>query len=219
IGSGERFRQIVINLVAAAELGIVLENAAEPWNRSGVPVHAEIMYAHEQFCLAQAIARNPPILADLWRERARRARAAIEEHLKFLERRHGLRLIALGRAHLHEMAHRELVLRVVGTRIQREERDELAVFVGRQHQRFSGLLAEVGVTEAKLGIGPERTPGVVVDDLLEVFAGVGPLLFLERLGPPIEEEAIWVRGVRRQGVLLASARRREAEREARRHDE
>src|SRR5262245_23700390 len=98
-------------------------------------MNAEIMESHAKFCLAQAIARDAPVLADLGRERAGRP-VAIEEHLELPQGGHSLSLVAFGRMHLRKMAHRQLVLRVIGTRVLRKEREELAVLVGGEHERL-----------------------------------------------------------------------------------
>ncbi len=70
----------------------------------------------------------------------------------------------------------ELVLRVVGARVRRIERQELLELGDRQDQRFGRALAEIGVADAELRVGPERALRVGFVDLLEVLARGQPLL-------------------------------------------
>jgi hypothetical protein len=68
----------------------------------------------------------------------------------------------------------QFVLRVVGAFVPRIEGEELAILVGGQDQRLSGLLAEEAVANAELRVGPHRALRVVVHDLAVVFARVQP---------------------------------------------
>src|SRR5688572_5106108 len=177
IGSGEAFRQIEIDLVAAAEFGVVLEDAAEARNRARAPAHAEIVETHTKFRAAQPVTRFTPFHAYLWRQRA--VGVSIEKRLEFSQCRNGLGLIAFGCTHLQEVAHRQFVLRVVRPLMPRIERQELAILIRGQHQRLRTLLAEEAVANAELGIRPHRTLWVVVHNLTEVLAGIQPLLLFE----------------------------------------
>src|SRR6185295_4771761 len=55
IGASERFPQIEINFAPVAVLGIVLEDALEPWDRARIPANAEIVERHAKFCRAQPV--------------------------------------------------------------------------------------------------------------------------------------------------------------------
>ena len=92
------------------------------------------------------------------------------------------------------MHHPELVLRIIGAWIRREEREEFGEFVERALERLGRALAEVRVTLAKLRIGPIRALRIGIDDLPEVLPRRDPLLAVQRLGALVEQKLVGERG-------------------------
>src|SRR4029453_14831475 len=80
IGSGERFRQIEIHLIATAVHRVLLQHVAEARNRPWIPVNAVIVETHAKFGAAQTVARITPFRPHFIDERTHRV--PIEEDLK-----------------------------------------------------------------------------------------------------------------------------------------
>ena len=170
---GKRLRQVEIDLVTAGVFRVVRKNVAKSRNGAHVPLDSEVRKPTRNSArLRRSLAsrhfiRTSPMsgLSD----------SEIEEGLELFQCGRCFRLIALRCAHLLEMCHRELVPRVVGARVRGIERQELAKLVGREHERFGGLLAEGPLPPTpSFGIGPKRAVGVVVDDLAKVIRGRPP---------------------------------------------
>ncbi len=142
------------------------------------------MEPHTKFRAAQAVARFTVFHAYFRRQRT--IGVSIEERLELFQCRNGLGLVALRCSHLHEVAHRQFVLRVIGALVPRIEGEELAIFVRGEDERFSGLLPEEAIADAELRVGAHGTLRVVVHDLTEVLAGIHPFAFFEGLAATVE---------------------------------
>ena len=87
-----------------------------------------------------------------------------------LNRLLGLGLVTLRAQHLVEVHHPELHLRVVGARVGRIERQELAKLVLRVHIGGAVVLAEIRVAYAKLGFRAQRALRVRLEQFGEIRA-------------------------------------------------
>src|SRR5687767_6947026 len=192
IGSGQRLRQIEVDRGPAGVFRVVAEHFAEAIDRAGIPADAVVVQPDTVRRLAEAIPRDAPVLLHFGHQRA--VREALEEDVEFLERLARFGLIALGRPHLLEMTHRQLVLGVVGAHAGGIELQELPELVRREDDRRGGVFAQVGITNAELGVRTERALRVAVDDLLEIGARVHPLALFEGRGAALEQKAVGLRG-------------------------
>ncbi len=202
----QRFGEEVVRPVATGEAGVVLQERLQAIDGARIPALLEVEHADFVLVRAQAIARFAQPLPALVHQRA--VRIALDERLELVNRFARFALIALRLPHLLVVRHPELQLRVVGARAGRIERQELAELVHREDQRFRAALAEIGIADAKLGIGPVIALRIGIEDAPEVFARVQPAVLLERFIPLVVEELVGLGGTLRHHVFLAAARRR-----------
>jgi hypothetical protein len=83
-----------------------------------------------------------------------------------------------------------LVLGVIGAAVRRVVGQEFPELVDRQDQRLAAALAEIGVADAELGVGPIHAAGVRFDDLLVVLPRGEPLLRVEGRRALVEEKLV-----------------------------
>jgi hypothetical protein len=88
--------------------------------------------------------------------------------------------------------HAELVLRVIGARVGRVERQELAVLVDREHVAFERSLAQKRIGETQLRVGAISTLRIAVHQLPEILARREPVLLVELLGAALPQEPVGV---------------------------
>src|SRR5262245_2484882 len=211
-----RLREIVVDVVAARGGLVFVEDLLEALDAAAVPALAEIEVADQEVGLAQPILRLAQLASHFRHQAARRI--AVDEPLQFANRFARLRLVALRTAHLAEMGEPELVLRVIGARVGRIEREELAELVDPENQRLGSAFAEVRVAHAELGVGTKRAGGVGFDDLLEELSGRQPLLVVERLGPLVEQELVGLRSAWRHRTPRLGAAARDGDERGRHGD-
>src|SRR5262249_1465728 len=89
------------------------------------------------------------------------------------------------------------VLRVIGPFVGRVKRQEFPELVDRQHERFGGAFAEVGVADAQLRVRSIGARGVGFGDLLEKLPRREPFLAVERVGALVKQELVRIAGPRR----------------------
>ena len=198
----QRIAEIEIGAVAATELGILLEQRLEAIDRAGIPLRAPVKETDLIVGLAQSILRLAEFaldLVDVDRPRGS-GRIAIEERLEGLDGFARLGLIALRRAHLLEVGHADLVLRVIGALVRRIEAQKLRVLVQREDERFRRAFAEVRVGEPELRVGAIGAAGVRFDDLLEELARGEPLLVVQLRHAAVVQKLVRLRRSRRDGV-------------------
>src|SRR5688500_16609861 len=185
----QRLREIEVDRVAIGELWILLQQRDEALDRAGIPLHrAEVVEPDAVFRLAEAVLRLAQVPARLRQQRT--VRKALDEGRQLRNRLARFRLVTLRAAHLVVVRHAELVLRVIGAVVRRVEREELAVFVHRQHVRLDRPLAEEAVGDPELRVGAVGALRIAVHQLPEILARREPATVVERLGAALPEKLV-----------------------------
>jgi CDP-diacylglycerol--glycerol-3-phosphate 3-phosphatidyltransferase len=201
-----RLAEIVVHLIAPRVVRIVLQQISKPVHRAADDAlpGLEIVEANQELLVRQPILRGPleffnlgPVFAllDGW--------IPLEERVDVLQRLDGRRLIALGDEHGAIFGLANSIERVVGLRIERVVLQEFAEFVDGQDVGRCRLEPQHRIAQANLRVLPFVALRVALNQALEILVRRVPMLLVQLLHAPIEEELVGALGAERRHFRLA----------------